>query len=180
MENIVTQQQLEVVTNLVEKYLPQQKGVSVSSVCAPEVGINYRVGVIKTDTKKFVIVNPEVKIKSDVFDDLITILKDYFDEEYHEELRELLVSGKKLNRKLVFNGSAIQLTDVFKQLKENQMIVGCNKQYLENWLVNNFMFNKKGNISEFNHQSTHKSISGNNYPCKKPIIQIGSGKLCRF
>ncbi len=112
---------------------------------------------------------------------LFEILKGYFDKSQHNELEHILSTGESLDKgKLVFKGNANRLTYTFKQLIEHNLISGCEKKDLEKWLINNFQSLNKGKPTDLNQGTTHKSISGQQYHCKTPIIKIIDGQPQRF
>lgn len=119
-------------------------------------------------------------INSGKIDGVFDVLKDYFDKKEHEELRTVLKTGNDNNTKLLFKDKAIRFTDVFKQLYEHNLITGCEKQHLINWILNNFKYLKNGEATDFNPDTTEKSISGNQYICKTPLIKIENGEILKI
>jgi hypothetical protein len=89
------------------------------------------------------IINPiQFKLKENYFDTVLNALKDYFQEEQHEELHSLL-EGKEINNSLIFKGNKNQLTELFKRLEYNDLIIiPITKTELANWIVKNFKTRK--------------------------------------
>ena len=109
--------------------------------------------------------------------ELFEILKGYFEPIQHNELNSLLTTGKRGKQKLIFKDNANRLTDTFKQLIENNLITGCKKDGLENWIIANFQFLKEKTPTDFKKYTVHKNISGKYYPCNNRIIIIENGNI---
>ncbi len=118
----------------------------------------------------------KIKVIDEVREDLYNIIKEYFEKEQHEHLLSLF-SGGKINGKLIFKGKANQLTNIFKQLFENNMIIIQDKKDLRDWIVENFANCDKNEVKELNTRTTLDSLSNKYYECKKPIIEITTGKI---
>lgn len=84
----------------------------------------------------------QFKLKDNYFDTVLNALKDYFQKEQHEELYNLL-EGKEINNSLIFKGNKNQLTELFKRLEYNDLIIiPITKIELANWIVKNFTTEK--------------------------------------
>lgn len=110
-------------------------------------------------------------------DRIYAIISRYFPDDHKKELCDLLEHGHKPNRKLFFNASGNRLTDFFKELIEHDFIIGINKNILEEWIVENFTFLKRGTESDFNIDTVRKNISRKVTPCVSPIIKITAGVI---
>jgi hypothetical protein len=119
------------------------------------------------------------RIGDETANSLFEILRESFEDSQHSELISLFKTGDDVKQKLVFKGAANRLTDVFKRLIEANLLGGCNKKDLQNWIIANFQYLRKGSPSDFNKKTTHKSISGDQYPCKNPVIEIVNGQVQR-
>lgn len=109
---------------------------------------------------------PKPCFKPESIDGIITTLKDFFDNTEHAELRRIIETGSNANEKLLFRDSGNKLTDYLKKLFESNLITGCYKKDLINWIVQNFE-----NISgEYKFRTVEKIISGESQQCKNPII----------
>ncbi len=119
-----------------------------------------------------VIVQPEKTptIKEQSVTDLFDILKDHFLPEQQEGLLQLLQSGKADGVQYIFTGNGNQLADAFKQLYEANLIVGCNKADLENWIQANFLYTDKGSQKKFTEKYLNNIISTDTKACQSPIL----------
>lgn len=105
------------------------------------------------------------------------IIKDFFGTEQQNELKQVLETGNNASQKLLFKDSGNRLTNTFKKLIEHDFITGCQKQDLINWVVSNFDFTHQNKAKAFIHGTVEKTISGNNYYCKSPLIEIENGQI---
>ena len=109
------------------------------------------------------------KLKYNYFDTVLNALKDYFKEEQHKELFKLL-EGKEINNSLMFNGNKNQLTELFKRLEYNDLIIiPNNKIELANWIVKNFT-TKKGDYIFSQVYSEELSKTSFKIPTSKRIL----------
>ncbi|MBK8501198.1 MAG: hypothetical protein IPL46_02765 [Saprospiraceae bacterium] len=117
------------------------------------------------------IFNPEV------VPDLLRVLKNFFNVEHQIQLKYIIETGRHANEPLIFLDHGNRLADSFKQLIENDLITGCQKKALQEWIIRNFQFVDRGMNKSFTNDYAEKCISRNYYPCKKPIFQIIDGKI---
>lgn len=110
---------------------------------------------------------------------LYEILKDYFLNIDHNNLLETLTNGRTSPSKLFFQGRANQLCDTFKQLYDNNYIPGYFRKDVERWLISNFQSRKDGKATDLNPTTTEKSISGDEYVCQSPLIEIENGVIMK-
>ncbi|CAM1352361.1 hypothetical protein [Tenacibaculum insulae] len=112
---------------------------------------------------------------------LLDVLKGHFSKEDNSFLVELLSSNIIPNKKLFFRDNANKLTDVFKKLKEHNLITNCNKTILIEWILNNFQYKGRNDKKEdFKKKTIESSISTKiNQPCKKPLIKIVDGIIIK-
>ena len=61
------------------------------------------------------------------------------------------------------------MTDYLKRLFETDIITGCAKKDLINWIVENFKYTYRNNQKDFIYKTVEKTISGREQPCKNPI-----------
>lgn len=109
-------------------------------------------------------------IKEHVIPELFAILKDYFTPEEQENLLKLLQSGKSDTGSFTFNGNGNQLADAFKQLFDANLIVGCSKSGLENWVLKHFCYQNKGKLKNFTGKYLNDIISSDTKNCQSPIL----------
>jgi len=119
-------------------------------------------------------------LNPDYIDPLYNILKHYFEPTQQAELLSLLQTLGNTKQKLIFKGNANRFTDTFKKIFEHSFITGWQKKDLTNWICSNFKFLHNGMQKDFNKSTTEKSISGDRYHCKNPIIKIENGKISKF
>lgn len=118
------------------------------------------------------------KINEAAEKELYPILSEYFDENDHNSLKELLATGKQTNnKKILFKGKGNQLCDVFKQLFTNRLLTCNENKDLENWIIGNFQFIHRSSAKDYSPATVEKSISGDTYNCMNPIIEIEDGKI---
>ena len=105
------------------------------------------------------------------------IIKDFFGTQQQNELKQVIKTGNNASQKLLFKDSGNRLTDTFKKLIEYDFITGCQKQDLINWIVSNFTFIHQNKAKAFVRRTVEKTISGNDFPCKSPLIEIKNGQI---
>lgn len=111
----------------------------------------------------------KVEVQSIVFD----ILKDFFNEEQHGELKQLLETGKNTSKHLIFLDNGNRLADVFKQLKKADLITKCKQNELESWIKTNFKYrNRKEEVKEYTTRYLNDIISTNKDKCQRPILNV--------
>lgn len=108
---------------------------------------------------------------------VIDILKNYFDKNDQTELKRIIETGNKANKKLLFEGNGNILTDTFKKLIEHNFIIRCQKLDLIDWIVSNFEYMYRNKVKKYTRNTVSKIISQNNQPCKYPLIEIENGKI---
>lgn len=107
-----------------------------------------------------------------VAEEFFHILKGYFSPQDQEQLLSLLQENKAPATLLVFHGTGNQLADAFKQLYEANLIVGCLKADLEEWISKHFayVFRKQQKMLSPNYLAA--IISSNAKPCQSPILDV--------
>jgi hypothetical protein len=104
---------------------------------------------------------------------LFDLLKTYFVPDDHSALEKLLLYDEAPASPLLFRGSATQLADAFKQLKEANLIVGCRMIDLERWIAPKFLYlSPQSEPRELPEGYLHSLISEKTRPCKSPILKI--------
>ena len=81
----------------------------------------------------------------------------------------ILKNGVNASKPLVFLDYGKRLARVFKQLFDEQIIVGCQKKVLENWIEQNFHYRSGNRILKFTPRYLSDIISSNKYIVKNPI-----------
>jgi len=124
---------------------------------------------------------PEIKptFKPEAIPTILDLLKGFFSPEDQTRLEQILETGNNATEKLLFRDNGNKLTDTFKKLFEFYFITGCQKQDLQEWIIQNFTFLKQGKVSSFKKETVGKSISRNSTPCKSPIIEIKNGHIIK-
>ena len=138
--------------------------------------INNTPPTIETKTGKETVQIKPV-LKPEAVQIIFEIIKYFFNPEQQTELKQVLQTGNKASKKMLFKGNGNRLTDTFKKLIEHDFITGCQKQDLINWIVSNFNFTQQNKVKEFVYDTVEKTISRNNYPCKSPFIEIKNGQI---
>ena len=101
------------------------------------------------------------------------VLKPYFAQEDHSRLSYLLFKNIEPATPLIFRGNGNQLADAFKQLFDNNIIVGCLQTDLEKWIAPKFLYlSGQGHPRELTEDYLNSLISTKTRPCKSPILKI--------
>ncbi|MDX5438717.1 MAG: hypothetical protein LPK03_16070 [Pontibacter sp.] len=100
------------------------------------------------------------------------ILKGYFTPEDQQQLLPLLQENQPPAAPLVFHGNGNQLADAFKQLYEANLIVGCLKADLEEWISNHFAYVFRRQQRTLPPGYLAAIISSNARPCQSPILDV--------
>jgi hypothetical protein len=116
-------------------------------------------------------------LKPEAVQVVFNILKDFFSTEQQAELKQIIETGNKASKKLLFKGNGNRLTDTFKKLIEHDFIPGCPKLNLINWIISNFTFTQQNKVKAFIYGTVEKTISRNDNPCKSPLIEIKNGQI---
>lgn len=113
-------------------------------------------------------------------DDLFNVLKNYFDEKEHSELKRILVNFENSKNKLTFNSNGNKLTHAIRLLIKNDIITGFNLTDASKWVVSNFLYlnKRQKNIIEFKLGTVEKTII-DGVECANPIIEIKNGKILK-
>jgi hypothetical protein len=114
--------------------------------------------------------------KPEYIDDIFHLLKDFFTVESQDEFKRLLETGCDTNSQLLFLDNGARLADVFKQLKNNDIITGVSKVELQNWILTNFRYKYRGTIKIYKEKYLKHVISTNWDVCKTPILEIRNSK----
>ena len=129
------------------------------------------------DREKNTLVRPT--INPNAANAVYEILKDFFDEECHIDVENVIKKLQNSSKKLLFKGNCNQLANVFKQLKENNLITGWEKKDIEQWLINNFNYLHRKKVKQILSKTINNIISTDTYPCKNPLILIKNGQVFR-
>ena len=173
-------------------YFMDQAGASDYFLDDLESTITHRQGVLKEfEETIFKIIEPGVQpsspptisttsnkrkswpvLKEGVAEEFFNLVREYFAAESSGEIKNLLISNKPPSEPFVFNGAGNQLADAFKQLFDANMIVGCNKAELENWIQQNFQYRDKGIVKSYTEKYLQDMISSNTKACQSPIFDV--------
>ncbi|WP_242923084.1 hypothetical protein [Pontibacter liquoris] len=103
---------------------------------------------------------------------LFEILKGYFTAEDQEQLLSLLQENRSPSSPLLFHGNGNQLADAFKQLYEANLIIGCLKSDLEEWIASHFAYVFRKQQRTLPPGYLAAIISSNAKPCQSPILDV--------
>ena len=98
------------------------------------------------------------------------------------ELQCVLKEGRDSSQPLYFMDNGNRLADVFKRLKEADLIKGCNKKELQSWICKNFIYkNKAKKQARFTARYAEQVFSDNSRPCQNPLqFEIKGGGILEF
>lgn len=116
-------------------------------------------------------------LKTEAVQTVFDILKDFFSPEQQTELKTILETGNNASKKLLFKANGNRLTDTFKKLIEGGFITGCQKQDLIQWIISNFNYLHRNQVKVFLFDTVEKTISRNDTPCKRPLIEINTNGI---
>jgi hypothetical protein len=100
------------------------------------------------------------------------ICKSYFSPHDQRLLFFLLKKNEAPTFPLLFRGNGNQLVDAFKQVYEANLIVGCQKSELEEWIGSNFEYVYRNEQKTFPANYLNAIISSNSKPCQSPISDV--------
>ncbi|WP_281765465.1 hypothetical protein [Neptunitalea lumnitzerae] len=124
-------------------------------------------------------INIKPSISENHLEEILNVLNPYFDSKEHQQLRNILSNFRDTNNKLLFKGQSNRLSDTFKQLIEKDIIIGVQKKDIIEWITSNFKYLNKKTPTEFKYKSVEAIISGNQTPCKNPLIEIINGTIIK-
>jgi len=116
------------------------------------------------------IINPEY------LELVYVVLKKYFNQEQHVKLLKLLNTGQDSDEKLQFLDNGNRLADAFKQLYEVDIITGCQKRDLEEWICRNFEYLSNHKTKSYNTKYLNNIVSTNKFLCKNALISLKKDK----
>lgn len=110
--------------------------------------------------------------KEDIIPELYSLLKDYFKPGEQKKLMSLLQSKDSIDGPLLFTGNGNQLADAFRQLFDANLVAGCNKTELQQWIFSHFLYREKGMEKHFTERYLQDMISSNTKSCQAPLFDI--------
>lgn len=111
--------------------------------------------------------------KTEIISELFALLKDFFMPKDQSELFTLLQNTEiTFDRPLVFCGNGNQLADGFKQLFDANLIIGCNKTELNQWILQHFSYKDKENQKNYSEKYLSDIISSDTKVCQSPILDV--------
>lgn len=110
--------------------------------------------------------------KPETIETIFDLLKGFFYPIQHDELQELLDTGNNLSEPLIFLSNGNRLADAFKQLIKSDVITGCDQIHLENWILKNFKYFFRGQITDYTPKYLNDIISTTKDKCQKPILNV--------
>ena len=111
-------------------------------------------------------------IVQDYFDEVYEAIRDFFSVEDQISLRYMLENNTDVESPVVFRDMGNRLADAFKQLYEANIIRGCQKKELENWISRNFAYVYRGEIRPFLPKYLNEIISTTKDKCKRPFLDV--------
>ena len=100
------------------------------------------------------------------------LLKNFFIAEHQSQLYQMLKTGNDAIGSLIFLDNGNRLADSFKQLIDADIITGCQKKELENWIFRNFKYRNNQRIKDFTPRYLNDIISTTNDLCRNPILNV--------
>lgn len=110
--------------------------------------------------------------KEGIAEEFFNLVKEYFAKESSEKIKSLLITNEFPSTPFVFNGAGNQLADAFKQLFDSNLIVGCNKAELEDWIRQHFTYRDKGAVKRYTEKYLQDMISSNTKACQSPLFDV--------
>lgn len=122
--------------------------------------------------------NPEIKpiFNPSSIPDIFDILKDFFSPTHQLQLKHILETGNDANEHLVFLDNGNRLADAFKQLKDSDIITGCKKTELIDWIYRNFQFRNRNQVTNYKPRYLADIISTDKDKCQNPPLNISKDK----
>jgi len=121
-------------------------------------------GYLKTEIKPI--------FKPDDVQTVFDLLKNFFVAEHQSQLYNMLSTGNDAPGSLIFLDNGNRLADSFKQLIDADIITGCQKKELENWIFRNFKYRNNQRIKDFTPRYLNDIISTTNDSCRNPILNV--------
>lgn len=113
---------------------------------------------------------PKPCFKPELIESITKKLNTFFDTSQHAELKRIIETGNNANEKLLFRDNGNRLSDFLKEKYERDVITGCAKTDLINWIMENFKYIYRGDEKEYKFETVEKIISSKERLCKNPII----------
>lgn len=118
-----------------------------------------------------------VHVERNVFESIFKVLSLKVTEDEHENLRTIL-SGKKIDSSIHFNGMASQLADLFGKAYKAKKIGANSAKAIDQWLAKYFYYFQKGEYKPYKTDSQIELIRQERGKlCKNPLINIENGKI---
>jgi len=108
---------------------------------------------------------------------IFDILQDFFSPAHQVLLKFILETGDDASEQLIFLDNGNRLADAFKQLKDSDIITGCKKIELEDWIYRNFQFRNRKQITKFKPRYLSDIISTDKDKCQNPILNVSKDKI---
>jgi sulfur relay (sulfurtransferase) DsrF/TusC family protein len=124
---------------------------------------------------------PKPCFKPELIESITEDLNTFFEASQHAELKRIIETGRNAKEKLLFRDNGNRLTDFFRQLYKVDIITGCTKKDLINWIIENFK-NINGKTQKvFIYKTVEKIISSkDDNVCKNPIIDKNNNKYVKI
>jgi hypothetical protein len=117
------------------------------------------------------------KFRKESIEPIFTILKEFFSQEEQKELKLIISTGENAHAPLIFKDNGNRLADAFKQLFNANFVIACQKKDFEKWISVNFKYTHRRKIKTFKLHYLSDIISTTSDKCKKPILDVKSGKI---
>lgn len=109
---------------------------------------------------------------------ILQIFKEYFSEENFLVLSEILQKGSDAQNPLLFMGKSVQLLYSFRLLANNNIIFGCSKKELINWIIRNFYYiSPDKQISSISYRYATNVLTSSDFIHKTPILGVKNGRV---
>lgn len=124
----------------------------------------------KKPPPKKVIIIP--KFDSDYIKPIFDVLKDHFKSKDLKRLQALLDGTELEGDRILFQGTGNSLAYAFRKLHEAKLIEPRIKKILKVWIINNFIYDKKGEENDYNLDYLDKVMSETDYYCASEIMSV--------
>lgn len=129
------------------------------------------------EVQREVVLTENPIFNSTIIEDFFNVIQPYFDFVDQAQLMRLLKNDDSLPHPLIFKNNGNRLAYAFRELIENDLITGCDKKQLQNWMMKNFQYVSKKKVIPYSFDYLEKCISRNFYPCKRPLFRVENKKI---
>lgn len=123
---------------------------------------------------------PKPCFNTEFIESITKDLNAFFVDTQHAELKRIIKTGSSTVDKLLFRDNGNRLTDYFRLLYKVDIITGCDKKDLINWIVDNFKYTNQKKQKDYLYKTVEKIISSKHQHCRNAIIEENSNKYVKF